>query len=38
MYAAIDSLIDKLDRQFRRHKDRLTDHHGHRSDARASSG
>ena len=27
MYAAIDSLTDKLDRQIRKHKDKLTDHH-----------
>ena len=27
MYAAIDSLIDKLDRQVKKHKDKLTDHH-----------
>ncbi len=27
MYAAIDALIDKLDRQVRRHKDKVTDHH-----------
>jgi len=27
MYAAIDALADKLDRQVRRHKDKLTDHH-----------
>ena len=27
MYAAIDSLADKLVRQVRRHKERLTDHH-----------
>ena len=26
MYAAIDGLIDKLDRQVRRHKSRVTDH------------
>lgn len=26
MYTSIDLLIDKLDRQVRRHKDRLTDH------------
>ncbi len=26
MYAAIDALTDKLDRQIRRHKDKLTDH------------
>ncbi len=28
MYAAIDGLIDKLDRQVRRYKDKLTDHQG----------
>ena len=27
MYAAIDSLVDKLDRQLKRHKEKLTDHH-----------
>lgn len=27
LYAAIDSLMDKLDRQVCRHKDRLQDHH-----------
>jgi len=27
MYAAIDSLIDKLDRQIVKHKEKLTDHH-----------
>ena len=27
MYAAIDSLIDKLDRQMKKHKEKLTDHH-----------
>ena len=27
MYAAIDSLADKLDRQIRKHKEKLTDHH-----------
>jgi len=27
MYASIDGLVDKLDRQVRRHKDRITDHH-----------
>jgi putative sigma-54 modulation protein len=26
MYAAIDALTDKLDRQLKRHKDKLTDH------------
>ena len=28
MYAAIDTLVDKLDRQVIRHKNRLKDHHG----------
>lgn len=27
MYAAIDALADKLDRQIKRHKERRTDHH-----------
>ncbi|GIX35469.1 MAG: ribosomal subunit interface protein [Lysobacteraceae bacterium] len=27
MYAAIDALIDKLDRQVLKHKEKLTDHH-----------
>ncbi|MDX1625932.1 MAG: ribosome-associated translation inhibitor RaiA [Wenzhouxiangellaceae bacterium] len=27
MYAAIDLLVDKLDRQVRRHKEKVTDHH-----------
>ncbi len=27
MYAAIDALTDKLDRQIKRHKEKLTDHH-----------
>jgi putative sigma-54 modulation protein len=31
MYAAIDSLTDKLDRQVRRHKDKITDHHARES-------
>jgi len=31
MYAAIDALVDKLDRQIIRHKEKLKDHHrGHR--------
>lgn len=29
MYAAIDKLVDKLDRQVRRHKEIVTDHHRH---------
>lgn len=27
MYAAIDTLVDKLDRQIVKHKEKLTDHH-----------
>ncbi|MCE2661091.1 MAG: ribosome-associated translation inhibitor RaiA, partial [Rubrivivax sp.] len=27
LYAAVDQLMDKLDRQVVRHKDRLQDHH-----------
>lgn len=27
MYAAIDGLIDKLDRQLKKHKEKLKDHH-----------
>ena len=27
MYAAIDALADKLDRQVKKHKEKLTDHH-----------
>lgn len=27
MYAAIDSLVDKLDRQVRKYKEKLVDHH-----------
>jgi putative sigma-54 modulation protein len=27
MYAAIDALTDKLDRQIRKHKEKVTDHH-----------
>ncbi len=27
MYAAIDGLIDKLDRQVKKHKEKLSDHH-----------
>jgi putative sigma-54 modulation protein len=26
MYAAIDALVDKLDRQIKKHKEKLTDH------------
>jgi putative sigma-54 modulation protein len=27
MYVAIDDLADKLDRQIKKHRDKLTDHH-----------
>ena len=27
MYAAIDTLVDKLDRQLKKHKEKLTNHH-----------
>jgi len=27
MYAAIDALVDKLDSQIRKHKEKVTDHH-----------
>ena len=27
MYAAFDSLVDKLDRQVKKHKEKMTDHH-----------
>lgn len=32
MYAAIDALVDKLDRQVRKHKEKLTDHHAREAD------
>jgi len=31
MYAAIDILIDKLDRQLKKHKEKLTNHKNHNS-------
>ena len=36
MYAAIDSLVDKLDRQVKKHKEKMTDHH--RSEGSISRG
>ena len=36
MYAAIDTMMDKLDRQVRRHKAKVTDHH--RNDRPAEAG
>jgi putative sigma-54 modulation protein len=38
MYAAIDGLIDKLDRQVRRHKDRIRGHHASAAKRAASIG
>lgn len=38
MYAAIDSLVDKLDKQVRRHKDRLRDHQVSRDDRESTLG
>jgi len=38
MYASIDKLIDKLDRQVRRYKERITDHHHVKHNAVDSGG
>jgi len=38
MYASIDGLIDKLDSQVRRYKDRITDHHHARHESVGSNG
>jgi putative sigma-54 modulation protein len=38
MYAAIDGLSDKLDKQVRRYKDRLRSHHASRANRAASIG
>lgn len=35
MYAAIDALADKLDRQVLKHKEKVTDHHAREVDKRA---
>jgi len=37
MYAAIDALTDKLDRQVRKHKEKITDHHARESVKRSYS-
>ena len=34
MYAAIDGLVDKLDRRVRKHKEKLVDHHAREADKR----
>jgi putative sigma-54 modulation protein len=36
MYAAIDSLVDKLDRQVKKHKEKLSNHHARDSAKRAN--
>jgi putative sigma-54 modulation protein len=38
MYASIDGLVDKLDRQVRRYKDRITDHHHVKHESIESGG
>jgi putative sigma-54 modulation protein len=38
MYAAIDALTDKLDRQIRKHKEKQTDHHRHQATPNADVG
>jgi putative sigma-54 modulation protein len=35
MYAAIDALTDKLDRQIKKHKEKLKEHHKHHSPLKA---
>ena len=37
MYAAIDALADKLDRQVLKHKEKVTDHHRGETAARSAS-
>ncbi len=37
MYAAIDGLVDKLDRQVRKHKEKLSDHHAREANKRSYS-
>lgn len=34
MYAAIDALVDKLDRQIKKHKEKITDHHRNEGSAK----
>ena len=38
MYKAIDSLVDKLDRQIIKYKEKLTDHHPHHGGMRKTRG
>ncbi len=35
MYAAIDGLVDKLDRQVRKHKEKMVDHHARETQKRS---
>lgn len=35
MYAAVDSMVDKLDRQIIRHKEKMTDHHARHANKRS---
>ena len=35
MYAAVDGLVDKLDRQIIRHKEKITDHHARHANKRS---
>lgn len=35
MYAAIDGLVDKLDRQVKKHKEKLVDHHAREAPKRS---
>ena len=35
MYAAIDGLVDKLDRQVRKHKEKMSDHHARHANKRS---
>ena len=35
MYAAVDSMVDKLDRQILKHKGKLTDHHARDANKRS---
>lgn len=38
MYAAIDAMADKLDRQIKKHKEKLTDHHRAEGGLKKQSG
>ena len=38
MYAAIDAMADKLDRQIKRHKEKLTDHHRSEGGLKSQTG